>query len=438
MGQTLSKMPSAWLDRLPFPIFIGGLAEDRLLYCNRRAVELFQGDAKPLPGKVSKLFENPADFSELLALLRDTGGVIDFEACMKSVSGQRFWTQIAASEAEIDHRPVVLFSVNGLSACENTSAQFLCNHALWKGVFEHAGVGIVILDRESRLVAVNDCWQEMFGYTQQEVCDRHFPALARKEDRARWENGWQALACGESDGLRMEMRFLRKDGGLFWCDVSVTPLRNRTGELESILCFLLDIGDRKLAEQRLQDVNLQLVAQLAEIQALQEKLSEEALRDSLTGLYNRRYLEETLARELLRAGREERPLSLVMMDIDHFKRLNDTYGHQAGDLVLKELGAMLREHIRGEDIACRFGGEEFVAILPGASLETAVERAEAWRRAFQAMRLPFEGQCLQSTLSLGIASFPKQGATGDELLFQADSALYMAKRAGRNRVKVCG
>jgi diguanylate cyclase (GGDEF)-like protein len=127
-----------------------------------------------------------------------------------------------------------------------------------------------------------------------------------------------------------------------------------------------------------------------------------------------------------------------MIDIDHFKQLNDTYGHPAGDLVLKELAALLLRHLRSEDIVCRFGGEEFVAILPGAPLLTAAQRAESWRLAFQELHIVYEDQVLTSTLSMGIAEYPRHGATSEDLLFQADSAMYMAKRAGGNRVMVWG
>lgn len=193
---------------------------------------------------------------------------------------------------------------------------------------------------------------------------------------------------------------------------------------------------RYRAETELRQVNERLQAQLAEIQALQAQLREQAIRDSLTGLFNRRYLEETLERELLRARREACPISLIMLDIDHFKKLNDTHGHKAGDMMLQRLGEMLRTHTRGSDVACRYGGEEFVAVLPGASLEHAHQRAEQWRATFEQLRVPFGLAHLQATLSLGVAVYPLHGATSDEVLRVADTALYMAKTEGRNQVVV--
>ena len=194
--------------------------------------------------------------------------------------------------------------------------------------------------------------------------------------------------------------------------------------------------DRYRAETELRRANERLQAQLAEIQALQAQLREQAIRDALTGLFNRRYLEETLERELLRARRAAAAISLVMLDIDHFKKLNDTYGHKAGDVMLQKLGEMLRAHTRGGDVACRYGGEEFVVVLPGASLEVAHQRAEQWRLTFEAVRVPYGKHELRSTLSLGVAVFPQHGSTSDEVLRMADTALYMAKTEGRNRVVV--
>lgn len=183
--------------------------------------------------------------------------------------------------------------------------------------------------------------------------------------------------------------------------------------------------------QRVEDA---LRTKLAEIGHLQLQLREQAIRDPLTQLFNRRYLEETLDRELLRARREHSPLAVVMMDIDHFKQLNDTYSHAAGDHVLQALADLLRQHSRGGDVACRYGGEEFLMVLPKASLDDAYRRADYWRQAFAALRVPHKGQTLQATLSLGVACYPIHAETPENLIHAADVALYAAKSNGRNQV----
>jgi diguanylate cyclase (GGDEF)-like protein len=181
----------------------------------------------------------------------------------------------------------------------------------------------------------------------------------------------------------------------------------------------------------------QLAALILDNAQLRENLHQQAIRDPLTGLFNRRYLEATLVRETLRATRNQQPLGIIMLDIDHFKRINDSFGHAAGDLLLSELARFLQRQIRGEDIACRYGGEEFTLILPNASLEVTHQRAERLRAEVQHLRLEFDRHPLGPvTLSLGVAVFPQPGLSIDAIVHAADEAMYAAKRAGRNRVCV--
>lgn len=168
------------------------------------------------------------------------------------------------------------------------------------------------------------------------------------------------------------------------------------------------------------------------------QMREQAVRDSLTGLFNRRYLEETLAREIARARREGSTVGILMLDIDRFKRVNDTYGHPAGDAVLRALGQLLADHVRDEDIPCRYGGEEFVVVLPDVPRAITRKRAEQIRQAFQDLRMTVEGPAgpteISATLSVGGAVYPQDGENGNMVLSRADQALYQAKAAGRNRV----
>ncbi len=170
---------------------------------------------------------------------------------------------------------------------------------------------------------------------------------------------------------------------------------------------------------------------------LRRKLREQATRDPLTGLFNRRYLLDTLPRELHRALRLKAPLSIAMLDLDLFKRINDTFGHDAGDLVLRESGRVLMENVRKSDIACRYGGEEFVLVLPDSPLEDARHRIEQLRILLETLEIRHEGQLLGTmTVSGGIAAAPEHAANTEELLRAADAALYAAKRAGRNCIVI--
>jgi diguanylate cyclase (GGDEF)-like protein len=193
---------------------------------------------------------------------------------------------------------------------------------------------------------------------------------------------------------------------------------------------------REDAERRLRQANEQLQEGLSSVKALQGKLEELAFRDPLTGLYNRRYLDDALERELQRARRMVYPVSVLLIDIDHFKQLNDRHGHQAGDAVLTALANELNRSVRADDLACRWGGEEFVLVLPTMSIEAAVERADALRVALASDGVRYRDTNLTATVSVGVASFPSHGAHASDLLGAADNALYRAKSDGRNCVRV--
>jgi len=189
-------------------------------------------------------------------------------------------------------------------------------------------------------------------------------------------------------------------------------------------------------QQLAQAVAKQLGMALANLN-LRETLHHQSIRDALTGLFNRRYLEESLQQEVIRAQRQQYPISIVMIDVDHFKKFNDTYGHDAGDYVLQVVSNLLQDSVRGSDIACRYGGEELTLILPELPLEHAQIKAEAIRKGVEEFNLTYNNQRIGNvTISLGLACFPRHGLTGAAVLQAADSALYQAKAAGRNRLIV--
>lgn len=167
------------------------------------------------------------------------------------------------------------------------------------------------------------------------------------------------------------------------------------------------------------------------------QLQENAIHDYLTGLFNRRYLEQTLDHKILRGGKRELPLGLILFDIDHFKRYNDTHGHAAGDKVLQAIADMMFEQLDLSAIACRMGGDEFAVVLPEANEESTLKQAEALGARTKQLELFFEGKRLEAiTISQGVAMFPRDGSHTAELLAHADSALFMSKQRGRNKVSL--
>jgi diguanylate cyclase (GGDEF)-like protein len=177
----------------------------------------------------------------------------------------------------------------------------------------------------------------------------------------------------------------------------------------------------------------QAAAALSTIQ-MNDRIKDMAMRDGLTGLYNRRAFDEQLRHALGREDRQKGRLGLVLLDIDHFKKLNDTFGHPAGDAVLRHTAHVVEQHLRRADEASRFGGEEFALILPGTDEAGALRLAERVRGGVEKAQLVFEGARLSVTVSLGVAVWPSDGQHEETLLAAADRALYAAKQAGRNRV----
>ena len=197
-----------------------------------------------------------------------------------------------------------------------------------------------------------------------------------------------------------------------------------------------EIEQRKQAEQSLKATNEELHLRVFEVQRLQAELHEQTIHDPLTGLYNRRYLSDALAREIMQAKRANSTLTFVMADIDHFKFVNDSYGHLAGDEVLVQVASLLKKHARGSDIACRYGGEEFLLVFPGTSLEFARKRAEEIQQNCAALSIQHEGKNIAVMLSFGVAAYPDHGQQWEQIIVKADKALYQSKCNGRNQVTV--
>ncbi len=210
------------------------------------------------------------------------------------------------------------------------------------------------------------------------------------------------------------------------------------GETLGVLYLETNVeGQLTQSKQRLAISVAEHVALAISSLKLRETLRSQAIRDPLTGLFNRRYMEESLERELRRAARKDTPIGVVMLDLDFFKHFNDSYGHEAGDAILRAVGGFLQEHVREGDIACRYGGEEFTLILPEATLEETRARGNELREAFKLV-IAEDGERSfgDLSISLGIAIFPIHGTTGEALLRAADAALYRAKTEGRDRVVV--
>lgn len=289
----------------------------------------------------------------------------------------------------------------------------------FRGLVSQSLVGIGIIE-DGKLSYVNSKLADIFGYSIDEISQLSlFNIIAKSDHPILSERIRKILADDRKRKGTFIYRGLRKDG--VEISVEATGIRMSISGKNALIFTLMDITERVRAEKEVQELNI--------------RLREQSLRDPLTGLFNRRYLEESLGRELIRAQRQNTSLSLIMGDIDHFKKVNDTYGHPAGDKVLKVFGELIRQYSRGSDICCRYGGEEFLLVCSNMVNEKAYERAEQLRMALLDTPVTFEGAIIKVTASFGVASYPQHGDTDDALISAADNALYEAKNAGRNQVK---
>jgi diguanylate cyclase (GGDEF)-like protein/PAS domain S-box-containing protein len=293
------------------------------------------------------------------------------------------------------------------------------SEAMFRGVVSQSLVGIVIM-KNGKFTYSNAKFNEIFGYSADEVRDLGPLDVAIENDRPLVAENIRRRLSGEVDRVEYGFRGLRKNGAVI--DVEVHSNVMEIAGKRVIIGLIIDVTERTRAAHKLM--------------ALQERLREQSTRDSLTGLYNRRHLDEILGQELISAGEQDYPVSVIMGDLDHFKSVNDRFGHVAGDEVLRTVGRLMMTHARAGDICCRYGGEEFLLVLPRVTKDIALERAERLRGAMAAALIPYGELAIPVTASFGVAAFPDDGRTGDELIDAADRALYAAKAAGRNCVDI--
>jgi diguanylate cyclase (GGDEF)-like protein/PAS domain S-box-containing protein len=308
------------------------------------------------------------------------------------------------------------------------------SEARYRGLFDDVPVALYRTTTAGQFLDANPAMIRMMGYPDLTILLSINAAelYANADDRSHW----QALIKQNETVKDFEFQARRYDGSPIWVKNTARAIMDGGGHVLWYEGSLEDITFRKQAQEALAQANEGLKARLTEIGILQEQLRERAIRDPLTNLFNRRNLEETLDQELAKADRKAYPVSLLMMDIDHFKYINDTYGHNAGDQALQSLADLIRSHIRRSDIACRFGGDEFVIVMPETSFLSAYDRAEDFRQGVQSLQLADIGMSGNLTVSIGIATYPDHGATKEDLLRAADQAMYLAKARGCNRVVV--
>lgn len=298
-------------------------------------------------------------------------------------------------------------------------------------IVQSIDVGVVVLDRDYRVQVWNSFMESHSGKSASQAAHHSLLDLFPEIDQTWFTHkietaimlGTRVFTIWEQRPYLIRFNNYQPITGLvdhMYQNVTILPLRTVNTDTEHVCLIIYDVTNVAVNKMQLEAANAQL--------------QELAQHDGLTGLLNRRHWESCLEREFARHSRYNNPASLVMFDIDHFKRLNDTYGHQAGDEVIRRVAGLTRQMVRDTDFAGRYGGEEFVVLLPDTPLDGATLFAERLRKAIEDMEIVHEQGSLGCSVSIGVACIRADTSNHKTLIEQADKALYQAKWAGRNRV----
>ena len=312
---------------------------------------------------------------------------------------------------------------------------------LLQGMLDSMSDHVFILRAEGtryRLVYCNPAMDTFMNHSDALLCGRYLdeivpdPGLCKKIS----DNYTRVIQAGAPMRYEEDTEGFATPITIF--ETTLSPLLGRDGNTTYVCGISRNITARRHAEAALQKTNTILQQQLEENRRLHDQLEQEAIRDPLTNLFNRRYFIESLQRELDRAQRGQYSLTLMMVDLDHFKQLNDQHGHSFGDQVLVEFSQRLAQSMRKEDVVCRWGGEEFLIMMPGLALTDAKCRIMEWQKTHSPMNITGTNKPIEVSFSIGLATAPDHGLLPDDIINAADKALYQAKEKGRNQIRIAG
>lgn len=297
----------------------------------------------------------------------------------------------------------------------DTTSIFPAKEKLFANAFQYAAIGMALVSPEGRWLMVNKALCQLIGYGETELMSMTFQDITHPDDLEDDLSSVQRMLAGDIESYQMEKRYFHKNGEIIHVLLSVSLVRNDSGEPTFFISQIQDITERKNLEQ---------------------ELFKQATEDPLTGVCNRRQFFELAMREMLRGGRYREPMALLMLDIDHFKAINDTHGHAKGDEVLQGMARICTGALRGSDIFGRIGGEEFGVLLVNSDPMEAGAIAERLRVSIESMVVLADAERIRCSVSIGAVAFAGDELSLEHRLKQADTALYAAKKAGRNQVKL--
>ena len=407
-------------------------AQRRMLSCNTYSAKLMGYEEGELIGKeVSMLHASSQLDSELMSMLvhQKETGITSLDFPFRHKDGHIIWLNI--SGGFIDDQGHKLWTAVDITARKNAEAEL----QLLKERLEYAieGNKDVVWDWDivhDRL-DISDQWHQIVGYTRQDVPYeiRQWRKRIHPDDRRRVIETIRRVMDEQTKFLDVEYRFIHKNGRILWILTRAVTLYDDEGRAVRMVGTHRDIT-------RIKELELRLQEQARTIEDQRDELWYQAHHDTLTALPNRIYFQQLLTQAIAHAREEESSLTLLFVDVDHFKQINDRYGHEMGDNVLRYVADLLRRGVRQDDTVARLGGDEFVLIIPGIPDTAKVSRlVEKLLRLFES---PYEwaGGSMQLSVSIGIARYPDDSDDADTLLRHADQAMYHAKTSGRGRYRI--
>ncbi len=343
--------------------------------------------------------------------------------------------RLPASSRPQTYLLVIVSDISAQKAIEDALRE---SEELFRLAFENANVGMCLVDLTGRFMKVNQQMCQIFGYNADEFEQMNVNDITHPNHKYMTQELLEQAAHGKQEHFTYEKQYLHKAGHILWGQISSSLVRNGSGKPLYFISHIQDITERKHAEDALRQAKAELEAKNQELYQAYIREQLLARTDTLTGINNRRYFFEVAVHEFNAAVRYGHPLAVVMFDIDHFKELNDAYGHQIGDDTLRSLAQLTRQQLRDADILARYGGEEFIILLPYTTASQAYLVAERIRERAASFRLMVGPHKIGITLSLGVAGFDSETDSLDKLVQRADQAMYEAKNSGRNRTLLFG
>ena len=388
--------------------------EDRTTFINNRMAELLGYSVEEMIGRSPSEFylteEGRAEREGHRARSRQ-GAKEAREVTYRRRNGEPLWAMVSSSPILDDAGAVAgaLAMVTDISDRVKAEQELRASERLFRSLFNESPAGQMLSSSDRRIIAVNRAFCQMTGYTEDEILALGWQAITPPDDQSGIFAAFERLWSGEVDAMQTERRYLRKDGSTLWGQVSVARVADDQGRARYVIDQVQDISGRKEAQQTLEH---------------------QALHDALTGLPNRVLARDRLDQAILLARRQQSRVALMIIDLDHFKEVNDTFGHQAGDQLLRQVGERFTAELRETDTVARLGGDEFAIVLLGTDLDGARRVAD---KLLATLERPFvvEGQALDVGASIGIAIYPDHADSADSMLRRSDIAMYVAKRSRR-------